>query len=125
MHECLREATLLLVKPEPYEPYVKIKDTSLSLRVPKDLDNRLKQVARTLDLSKNDVARHAIRAALDAIEARGYQIEWPLKLAASPKIPDDVMYELQQLSAKDREGVIKTMIRKLREGPKEQYKAIR
>ncbi len=110
--------------PEP-EPDLKIKDTTLSLRIPKDLDSRLRIVARTLDLSKNDVARHAIRAALDAIESRGFQIEWPLRMEASPKIPDEVLFELRRLSANDREGFLTTFLRKLQEEKKEQYRPIK
>src|ERR1044071_4325447 len=92
-----------------------IKDTTLSLRIPTELDHRLRKISKELGLSKNDVARHAIRAALDAIEARGYQIEWPLKMNASPKIPDYVAYELQRLTHNEQEGILKTLLRKARE----------
>ena len=40
------------------------KDPVLSVRLPDDLDARLNKCAESLDLSKNDIARHAIRAAV-------------------------------------------------------------
>jgi hypothetical protein len=57
------------------------KDPVLSVRLPKDLEDRLTRAAETLDLSKNDIARHAIRAAVAAIEADGYRITLPLEMA--------------------------------------------
>lgn len=60
------------------------KDTILSVRISANMDERLKKAAEALDLSKNDVARCALRSALDAMEARRYRIEWPLRMEAGP-----------------------------------------
>ena len=57
------------------------KDPVLSVRLPKEVDDRLSAAADKLDLSKNDIARHAIRAALAAIEANGFKITLPLEMA--------------------------------------------
>jgi len=59
------------------------KDPVLSVRLPGDLDERLDRCAEKLDLSKNDIARHAIRAAVEAIEANGFRIELPLKMSVA------------------------------------------
>jgi hypothetical protein len=66
-------------------------DAVFSVRLPDDLDQRLRKCASEFDLSKNDIARHAIRAALDAIERSGYRIPWPMKMhvegdASSPEV---------------------------------------
>ena len=70
---------LLLVRNDPHP-----KDTILSVRISAEMDERLKKAAEALDLSKNDVARSALRSALDAMEARRYRIEWPLRMEAGP-----------------------------------------
>lgn len=57
------------------------KDPILSVRLPDDLETRLTKCAESLDLSKNDIARHAIRAAIAAIEANGFKITLPLEMA--------------------------------------------
>jgi hypothetical protein len=41
---------------------------------------RLARAAAALDLSKNDIARHAIRAAIAAVEASDFQIQLPLSM---------------------------------------------
>jgi hypothetical protein len=41
----------------------------------------LTQAAIQLDLSENDIVRHALRAAVNAIEANDYKIELPLAMA--------------------------------------------
>lgn len=60
------------------------KDTIFSVRISAEMDERLKKAAKALDLSKNDVARGALRSALDAMEMRRYKIEWPLSMEAEP-----------------------------------------
>ena len=39
------------------------------------------QAAAKLDLSENGIVRHALRAAVNAIEANDYKIELPLEIA--------------------------------------------
>jgi predicted DNA-binding protein len=56
----------------------KMTDPVLSVRLPKELDERLARAAKRLDLSKNDIARHAIRAAVTAVEAVEFQVQLPL-----------------------------------------------
>jgi len=41
----------------------------------------LAQAAAKLDLSENGIVRHALRAAVNAIEANDYKIELPLEIA--------------------------------------------
>jgi len=63
-------------------------DPVLSVRMPKELDIRLARAAKNLDLSKNDIARHAIRAAVKAIETMEYRVQTPLDLTVTPsKLP--------------------------------------
>ncbi|MCC7518813.1 MAG: ribbon-helix-helix protein, CopG family [Verrucomicrobiae bacterium] len=61
------------------------KDAILSVRISAEMDERLKKAAKALDLSKNDVARGALRATLEAMEMRRYRIEWPLRMDATPR----------------------------------------
>jgi hypothetical protein len=61
-----------------------LKDTVLTIRVSTDLDSQLKHVAEKLDLSKNDIARHILRAGLDLIESSKYRVEWPLIFEMAP-----------------------------------------
>jgi len=56
------------------------KDPVLSVRLPGDLDAKLTKCAEQLDLSKNDIARHAIRAAVAEIEANDFKITLPLAM---------------------------------------------
>ena len=64
----------------------KMTDPVLSVRLPKELDLRLARAAKTLDLSKNDIARHAIRAAVAAIEAVDYRVQLPLDVTVKPRV---------------------------------------
>jgi len=41
----------------------------------------LAQATAKLDLSENDIVRHALGAAVNAIEANDYRIERPLEMA--------------------------------------------
>jgi hypothetical protein len=45
------------------------------------MKGRLAQAAAKLDLSENGIVRHALRAAVNAIEANDYKIELPLEIA--------------------------------------------
>ena len=56
-------------------------DAVLSVRLPKELDLRLARAVKNLDLSKNDIARHAIRAAVNAIEGAEYRVQLPLEMS--------------------------------------------
>ena len=51
--------------------------TVFNLRIPVDLDRRLGKAARQMDLGKNDIARNAIRALVEAIEKSDYRVSWP------------------------------------------------
>jgi antitoxin component of RelBE/YafQ-DinJ toxin-antitoxin module len=53
----------------------------LTVRLDSELKGRLAQAAAKLDLSENDVVRHALRAAVNVIEANNYKIELPLQMA--------------------------------------------
>ena len=64
----------------------KITDPVLSVRLPKELDERLARAVKRLDLSKNDIARHAIRAAVSAIEAAEYRVQLPLDMAIKLRV---------------------------------------
>jgi predicted transcriptional regulator len=66
----------------PVEVNVKIaKTTAVTVRLDPELKGRLAQAAAKLDLSENDIVRHALRAAVNAIEANDYKIELPLEMA--------------------------------------------
>jgi predicted transcriptional regulator len=56
---------------------------SITVRLGPDLKQRLHQSARKLDLSANGIAKHAVRAAVDFIEANNYTIELPFQMAAA------------------------------------------
>jgi len=64
----------------------KMTDPVLSVRLPKELDVRLARAAKNLDLSKNDISRHAIRAAVAAIESYEYRVQLPLDMAVKPRV---------------------------------------
>lgn len=51
---------------------------SITIRLPQ-LRERLHNAADVMDLSENDLARHAIRALVDCIEANGGRLLWPPK----------------------------------------------
>jgi predicted transcriptional regulator len=66
----------------PVEVDVKItKSGAVTVRLDPKLKGRLAQAAAKLDLSENDIVRHALRAAVNAIEANDYKIELPLEMA--------------------------------------------
>lgn len=54
-----------------------MKTRTVSVRVPVELAERLDKIAEKLDLSASDVAKHALRAAVQEIEALNYRIPWP------------------------------------------------
>jgi hypothetical protein len=78
-----------------------IKDTVLSLRVPTDLDVQLKKVAEKMDLSKNDIARHILRAGLDSIESSKFRIEWPPIFYAYEPYSPEIKKKLKELLEKE------------------------
>lgn len=59
---------------------------AVTVRLDPELKGRLARAATKLDLSENDIVRHALRAAVNAIEANEYKIELPLEMAL-PKGP--------------------------------------
>lgn len=63
------------------------KTAAISVRLDQDLKERLVTTAKNLDLSENDIARHAIRAAVAAIEANNYRVELPLAMAVKKGEP--------------------------------------
>jgi predicted transcriptional regulator len=61
---------------------VKIAKTdAVTVRLDRELKGRLAKAASKLDLSENDIVRHALRAAVNAIEANDYKIELPLEMS--------------------------------------------
>jgi predicted DNA-binding protein len=65
---------------------VKIAKTgAVTVRLDPELKGRLAQAAVKLDLSENDIVRHALRAVVNAIEANDYKIELPLEMALSKR----------------------------------------
>jgi predicted transcriptional regulator len=72
---------------------VKIAKTdAVTVRLDRELKGRLAQAATKLDLSENDIVRHALRAAVNAIEANDYKIELPLEMSlAEGSIESGVM----------------------------------
>jgi predicted HicB family RNase H-like nuclease len=68
------------------EVNVKIAKTgAVTVRLDPKLKGRLAQAATKLDLSENDIVRHALRAAVNAIEANDYKIELPLEMPVAKK----------------------------------------
>jgi predicted transcriptional regulator len=57
------------------------KTGAVTVRLDPGLKKRLAQAAVKLDLSENDIVRHALRAAVNAIEANDYKIKLPLEMA--------------------------------------------
>ena len=57
------------------------KTDAVTVRLDPELKGRLTEAAVKLDLSENDIVRHALRAAVNAIEANDYKIELPLEMA--------------------------------------------
>jgi predicted transcriptional regulator len=57
------------------------KTGAVTVRIDPELKGRLAQAATKLDLSQNDIVRHALRAAVNAIEANDYKIELPLEMS--------------------------------------------
>ena len=57
------------------------KTDAVTVRLDPELKGRLAEAAVKLDLSENDIVRHALRAAVNAIEANDYRIELPLEMA--------------------------------------------
>ena len=57
------------------------KTGAVTVRLDPELKGRLTEAAVKLDLSENDIVRHALLAAVNAIEANDYKIELPLEMA--------------------------------------------
>jgi predicted transcriptional regulator len=70
----------------PVEVDVKIAKTdAVTVRLAPELKERLAKAAVKLDLSENDIVRHALRAAVNTIEANDYKIELPLEMALAKR----------------------------------------
>lgn len=54
-----------------------MKNLSVAIRLTPELRLKLETAAEKLGLSMHDVAKHAIRAAVEEIERNNYRIEWP------------------------------------------------
>ncbi|MEQ1862817.1 MAG: hypothetical protein ABMA13_23085 [Chthoniobacteraceae bacterium] len=80
------------------------KTAAISVRLDQDLKERLVTTAKNLDLSENDIARHAIRAAVAAIEANNYRVELPLSMAVKKGEPVTVRGPRGGLAAIERLG---------------------
>jgi predicted transcriptional regulator len=89
-------------------PFMPTKDPVLSVRLPDDLSDRLNACADKLDLSKNDIARHAIRAAVDEIEKNDFRIALPLKFAVAPEpvASHPSIPELDEIARRQTQGAI-------------------
>jgi predicted DNA-binding protein len=59
------------------------KTNAVTVRLDRELKGRLAQAATKLDLSENDIVRHALRAAVNAIEANDYKIELPIEMPSA------------------------------------------
>ena len=57
------------------------KTDAVTVRLDRELKGGLAQAATKLDLSQNDIVRHALRAAVNAIEANDYKIELPIEMS--------------------------------------------
>jgi len=53
--------------------------TRLSLRISKELDNRVQECADRLKMKKHALAQAAVEAAVEAIEKNDYQLAMPIK----------------------------------------------
>jgi len=58
--------------------------STVSVRLPKELDVRLTKVARKLDLFKSAISCDAIRAAVEAIESNEYSVQIPMDISVTP-----------------------------------------
>ncbi len=54
----------------------------ITIRLGPELKQRLHNAARKLDLSENDIARHAVRAAVDWLEANDYRVGPPFEIVS-------------------------------------------
>jgi len=61
------------------------KSSGVTVRLDPELKARLNKAATNLDLSENDICRHAIRAAVCEIEDNEFRIELPLRMAVEKK----------------------------------------
>jgi hypothetical protein len=57
------------------------KTDAVTVGLDRELKGRLARASTKLDLSQNDIVRHALRAAVNAIEANDYKIELPLEMS--------------------------------------------
>jgi hypothetical protein len=57
-----------------------MKPHSITVRLGPELKAKLAACAKALELSENDIAKHAVRAAVDYLEANDYRIGPPFKM---------------------------------------------
>jgi hypothetical protein len=55
---------------------------AITIRLGPELKQRLQKAARKLDLSENDIARHALRAAVDWLEGNDYRVGPPFEIVS-------------------------------------------
>jgi hypothetical protein len=55
---------------------------AITIRLGPELKQRLQSAARKLDLSENDIARHALRAAVGWLEANDYRVGPPFEIVS-------------------------------------------
>ena len=56
------------------------KTGAVTVRLDPELKGRLARASTKLDLSENDIVRHALRVAVNAIEANDYKMQLPLQV---------------------------------------------
>jgi hypothetical protein len=55
---------------------------AITIRLGAELKQRLQSAARKLDLSENDIARHALRAAVGWLEVNDYRVGPPFEIVS-------------------------------------------
>jgi hypothetical protein len=59
-----------------------MKTQAITIRLGPELKQRLQNAARKLDLSENDIARHALRAAVDWLERNDHRVGPPFEIVS-------------------------------------------
>ena len=77
------------------------KTDAVTVRLDRELKGRLAQAATKLDLSENDIVRHALRAAVNAIEAADYKIELPLEMSLPKRAIESGVMGTSEREVKD------------------------
>lgn len=67
-----------------------MKPHSITVRLGPELKAKLTTCAKKLDLSENDIAKHAVRAAVSYVEANDYRIGPPFKIMYNGPLDSEV-----------------------------------